>query len=222
VDETGEVEEVGPLGAGDEPPYGIWVAQIAPHDLDPVRRVPGSIGMDEAAHPPVARAWALVGPVRVLLGGEEMDEAVPDPAGRPGDECERPFGDGESLPRAPAAPVDSPPMLASADRFLAAFTGDLLELELGPLPEEERKETVAWVRTRVRGAASVTRLGLTVAGLAVATTVAVLARAPYTRLPEERRRAVARRLAATRLPVAGEYVKAVRSLAILHAAEHAA
>ena len=100
--------------------------------------------------------------------------------------------------------------------LLAALTDDLVELDFGPVTEDERTRTRAWVVGRVAGAGQVTRAGLAVAGLVVAAGVVLTTGRPYQALSPERRRAVARRLAATRLPVAGEYVKAIRSLAVAY------
>ena len=100
--------------------------------------------------------------------------------------------------------------------FLAAFAEDLAELDAGPLDDELRGRTRDWVLARVGGAGAITRLGLGLTGALLGGAVLVAARRPYAALPVERRRAVARRLAATRLPLAGEYVKAVRALALTY------
>ena len=103
--------------------------------------------------------------------------------------------------------------------FLAALTEDLVELELGPLTPELRDRTVAWVDARFAGSGSVTRFGLAATGTLLAAVVGVAARQPYERLPAERRRRIAQRLASTRLPLAAEYVKAIRSLAVSYVYE---
>lgn len=104
-------------------------------------------------------------------------------------------------------------------RFLGAFTADLVELELAPLPDGVAERTRGWVQDRVGGANQTTRAGIATTGLLLGAGVLVATGRPYERLPEARRLAIARRLAASRLPIVAEYVKAVRSLAVAYAFE---
>ncbi len=106
-----------------------------------------------------------------------------------------------------------------AGRFLSDLTDDLVELEVGPVSAELRERTRSWVQARVAGSGSVTRLGLRATGMLLSVVVVTATGRPYHRLPADRRRAVARRLAGTRLPLAAEYVKAIRSLAISYVYE---
>ena len=76
-----------------------------------------------------------------------------------------------------------------------------------------------WVLTRISGAGDLTRAGLAAAGLRLAVGVRLTTGRPYDRLTPDRRRAMVRWLAATRLPVAGEYVRAIRSLAVAYVYE---
>lgn len=108
---------------------------------------------------------------------------------------------------------------SAADRFLAALTDELLELELGPVDAELRDRTRAWVVERFAGAGDLTRFGLAMTGNLMALAIALTEGRPFQRLPEPRRRAIAARLARTRLPLAGEYVKAIRSLAVAYVYE---
>ena len=107
-------------------------------------------------------------------------------------------------------------VLRASERFLAGFTEDLVDLELGPVSAEVRVRTRDWVVDRVRGSATITRAGLAAAGALVAATVVLRTGGTYGRLPAERRRELARGLAASALPVVADYVKAVRSLAVTY------
>jgi len=79
---------------------------------------------------------------------------------------------------------------------------------------ELRGRTCEWVVQRVRGAGQVTRLGLTAAAVLIGAAVRLRRGRPYAALADDTRRATARRLASSRLPVVGEYVRAVRSLTV--------
>lgn len=107
-------------------------------------------------------------------------------------------------------------MRRRADGFLRAFTADLVDLELGPVPAELRDRTCGWVSDRVWGSGQLTRAGLGLVGAVLAAGVRTRTGKRYRDLPPERRHAIARRLLGTRLPLAGEYVKAVRSLAVAY------
>lgn len=103
--------------------------------------------------------------------------------------------------------------------FAAALVEDILALEVGPDVPSDPAATRDWVTERLAGAGQVTRLGLAVAAGAVAAAVRVRHGRPYAALDVERRRAIARRLLDTRLPLAGDYARALRALAITHAFE---
>jgi hypothetical protein len=107
--------------------------------------------------------------------------------------------------------------LIGTDGFTPSFVADLVALELGDLPPAVQERTRAWVLTRMSGAGDVARLGLRLAGALIAAGVCVRTGRPYARLPGERRRAVAGWLAGTSAPVAAEYVRAARSLAVTYA-----
>jgi hypothetical protein len=100
--------------------------------------------------------------------------------------------------------------------FLNAFAADLIDLEMGPLPSGLPERATTWVVTRMAGAGDVTRLGLALTGALIATSVRVRSGRAYAALPPERRRAMTARLAKTRLPLAAEYVRAVRALAVTY------
>ena len=115
--------------------------------------------------------------------------------------------------------ISAPGASSAATRFLAAFTEDLVDLELGPVSPELRDRARQWVVARVGNAGDVARLGLTVAGTALAVGVRIRTGRSYDRLAPQRRSELARRLAGSRLPIAAEYVKAVRSLAVAYVFE---
>ena len=100
--------------------------------------------------------------------------------------------------------------------FLGAFAADLIELEMGPLPSGLPERATNWVVTRIDGAGDVTRLGLALTGGLIAAVVRLRSGRAYTALAPERRRAMTERLARTRLPLAAEYVRAVRALAVTY------
>jgi hypothetical protein len=102
----------------------------------------------------------------------------------------------------------------SSDRFLTAFAGDLIELELGPLPPELRDRATHWVTTRIGGAGDVARLGLRLTGRLIGTAIRLRFGRGYAALGQERRTEVTARLAASGLPLVAEYVRAVRALAV--------
>jgi hypothetical protein len=104
----------------------------------------------------------------------------------------------------------------AADRFLSAFAGDLIDLELGPLPANLRERAIDWITSRVAGAGDVARLGLTLTGRLIGAGVRLRLGRAYAALPAERRRRVASRLASSRLPLVAEYVRAVRALAVTY------
>jgi hypothetical protein len=110
-------------------------------------------------------------------------------------------------------------MWRAADRFLSAFTDDVIVLEVPPLPPDVHESARAWVIARVNGAMDVTRLGLAVAGTGLALAVRLGTGRRYDQLVDERRLAIARRLTRTRLPIAAEYVRAVRSLVVSYVYE---
>lgn len=99
-------------------------------------------------------------------------------------------------------------------RFLAAFTSELVEAEMG---ERARPETADWVVQRIYASGQITRFGLASTAALLAAALHVRHRAPFFALPQERRAAAARALAATRLPLAADFVRAVRALAVTHA-----
>ena len=105
-------------------------------------------------------------------------------------------------------------MSGAAFRFLAVFTGDLLDLEAGPCEPELRQRATDWVLARIGGAAQPARLGLVATTLLIAAALQVSARGAYEQLPDERRRALARKLIDTRLPLVSDWVRAVRALAL--------
>jgi hypothetical protein len=102
----------------------------------------------------------------------------------------------------------------SSDRFLTAFAGDLIELELGPLPPELRERATRWVTTRIGGAGDVARRGLRLTGRLIAIAIRLRFGRGYASLGRERRAEVTARLAASGLPLVAEYVRAVRALAV--------
>jgi hypothetical protein len=99
-------------------------------------------------------------------------------------------------------------------RFMRAFCGDLIRLELDHVDDELRQRTCDWVIDRVHGAGDFTRLGLRIAACGIAIGVLILTRRPYERLPEQRRLRVASGLAGSRAPVVAELVRALRALAV--------
>ena len=101
-------------------------------------------------------------------------------------------------------------------RFVAAFAGDLAELEFGPLPPELRQRVAEWVALRVAGAGDVTRIGLGVVCAAVALWVRVRSGRAYAELDTRDRRAWEQRIARSGLPGVSELVRAVRSLAVAY------
>jgi len=109
--------------------------------------------------------------------------------------------------------------MRAAERFLGALTDDLVELELGPLEPELARGTREWVVERVAGAGDFTRFGLTAVGMVLATAVRVATARAYDRLPATRRLKIAARLGRTRLPLASEYTRVVRSLAVAYVFE---
>jgi hypothetical protein len=102
-------------------------------------------------------------------------------------------------------------------RFLEAFTRDLVALELGPIDPPLADRTTAWVVTRVAQAGDVTRAGLTIACGLTAAGVRLRTGSAYHRLPDTDRLDLARALTRSRLPVTGELVRAIRSLAVTYA-----
>lgn len=103
--------------------------------------------------------------------------------------------------------------------FLPALTRDVIALEAGSVEPEIADRATAWVTSRFAGAGDVTALGLRVTGLLLAIAVSVTTGRRYAGLPDERRVRVARRLLDSRLPLVGEYVKAVRALALTYVYE---
>jgi len=109
--------------------------------------------------------------------------------------------------------------MRAAQRFLQALTDDLVELELGPLEPHVARGTRAWVSARVSGAGDFTRFGLSVVGTVLAAAVRIRTARAYDRLPAARRRRIAARLGATTLPLASEYARVIRSLAVAYVYE---
>lgn len=110
-------------------------------------------------------------------------------------------------------------MLAPVTVFLDSLTRDLIDREFGPVDADTRDAAAAWVRERFAGAGDVTAPGLRVTGRLVAAAILVIERRPYAALPAERRAAVLGRLLTTRMPLAAEYVRAIRSLAVAYVYE---
>ena len=104
-----------------------------------------------------------------------------------------------------------------ARSFASLFADDLIALELPGISAQLRHRTHVWVLTRIGAAGDVARLGLELTGALLALAVRLRHGRAYGQLDPERRRAVAAWLAATSLPLAAEYVRAVRSLAVTYA-----
>lgn len=85
---------------------------------------------------------------------------------------------------------------------VAAFCDELLVLDLPDLPAARRAEVVAFTRRRITGLPSPMRLGVGAVAVVVGAAGRVLGAGRVTRL-----------LARRPLPVFGEYVRLVRSLA---------
>jgi hypothetical protein len=103
--------------------------------------------------------------------------------------------------------------------FLAAFAGDLIDLELGPLPAGLRDRARDWVVERMLGAGDVARTGFVLIGTLLAARVRARTGRSYAALDAERRRAIASRVARTRLPLVADYVRGIRSLAVTYVYE---
>jgi hypothetical protein len=107
-------------------------------------------------------------------------------------------------------------MPGPARRFVAAFTEDLVALELPAGDESLQQRTRDWVLARIEGAGDVNRRGIALVALVLAAGVRVATGRAYTSLAPQRRQAIAARLAATGLPLAGEFTRAVRALAVTY------
>jgi hypothetical protein len=122
---------------------------------------------------------------------------------------------GSSIP----IPVHRHPRVSAGRSFLSAFVRDLIALELAAVDDAAAERTRAWVVARVDGAAEITRLGMMLVGTLIAAAVRASTGRAYAALPDRRRLRIARRLASTRVPLAGDYVRAVRALTVSHAYE---
>jgi hypothetical protein len=103
--------------------------------------------------------------------------------------------------------------------FLAAFTADLIELELDGLDAAARRDATDWVLDRIEGGTDLARIGFGAIATCLSVAVRACAGRRYESLPRERRLQVARKLLASRLPGIGELVRGTRALAISHAFE---
>ncbi len=100
-----------------------------------------------------------------------------------------------------------------------AFVEDVVVLEFAPGDEVLARATGRWVGERVGGAAAVARGGL-LAPAAVLDLVSLARYArPYAVLGRRRRLRVARRFLRTEAPVVGDWVRAVRLLAVAYVYE---
>jgi hypothetical protein len=98
--------------------------------------------------------------------------------------------------------------------FLPALVDAILRRDVGDLEPDAVRACAAFTIERVGGAPSVPRLGLDVAATVAALVVRAAARRPFARLDLAARITWLGRL--ERLPLTGQYVDAVRSLALTY------
>jgi hypothetical protein len=99
-------------------------------------------------------------------------------------------------------------------RFICALAQTLLERDVPDLRREEGRAAGRFVAERLALAPSATRAGMAAVAVLLAAHARLVERASFPDLPPERRGECAARWAAHRLPGVGDYLDAIRGLAL--------
>jgi hypothetical protein len=105
-------------------------------------------------------------------------------------------------------------MLRTDPSFVSALAETLLDRAVPDLRGPEGRAAGRFVAERLAGAPSFTRAGMAAVAAVLAAQVRLADRASFASLAPERRAAWAGRWSAVRLPGVGDYLEAVRGLAL--------